>query len=92
MLATGETLLVGGIGQFGVPLATMEIVDPKTRRYRTSGVATLLVPRSSPTVLRLASGEIMVAGGFDRSNLPGPARSSGSPPTRAARRSVRSTS
>jgi hypothetical protein len=69
-LASGETLLVGGIGQFGTPLSTMEIVDPKTKRYRTSGVATLAVPRSDPTVLRLASGEIMVAGGFDRSNIP----------------------
>ncbi|MDB4939156.1 MAG: Rhs family protein [Labilithrix sp.] len=72
VLATGETLLVGGIGQFGVPLATMQIIDPTTRRYRTSGVATLSVPRSNPTVLRLASGEIMVAGGFDRSNAPVP--------------------
>jgi hypothetical protein len=72
VLASGETLLVGGIGQFGVPLGTMQIIDPKTRRYRTSGVATLLVPRSNPTVLRLASGEIMVAGGFDRSNAPVP--------------------
>jgi hypothetical protein len=72
VLASGETLLVGGIGQFGTPLATMEIIDPKTRRFRTGGVATLAVPRSDPTVLRLASGEIMVAGGFDRSNLPVP--------------------
>src|SRR4029079_15075251 len=29
VLATGETLLVGGIGQFGAPIGTMEIVDPK---------------------------------------------------------------
>jgi hypothetical protein len=72
VLASGETLLVGGIGQFGTPLATMEIIDPKTRRFRTGGVATLAVPRSEPTVLRLASGEILVAGGFDRSNLPVP--------------------
>ena len=72
VLASGETLLVGGIGQLGTPLGTMEIIDPKTRRYRTSGVATLAVPRSAPTVLRLASGEILVAGGFDRSNLPVP--------------------
>jgi hypothetical protein len=72
VLASGETLLVGGIGQFGVPIGTMQIIDPKTRRYRTSGVATLLVPRSNPTVLRLSSGEIMVAGGFDRSNVPVP--------------------
>jgi hypothetical protein len=72
VLASGETLLVGGIGQFGVPVATMAIIDPKTRRYRTGGVRTLAVPRSSPTVLRLASGEIMVAGGFDRASLPVP--------------------
>jgi hypothetical protein len=72
VLASGETLLVGGIGQFGTPLSTMEIIDPQTRRYRTSGIATLAVPRSEPTVLRLASGEILVAGGFDRSNLPVP--------------------
>ncbi|MDB4946445.1 MAG: Rhs family protein [Labilithrix sp.] len=66
VLASGETLLVGGIGPLGAPLATMEIVSPATRRYRTSGVALLAVPRRDPTVLRLASGEILVAGGFDR--------------------------
>ena len=60
VLATGETLLVGGTGQFGAPLATMETLDPKTHRYRTSGIATLAVPRTSPTVLRLASGEEIV--------------------------------
>ena len=68
VLATGETLLVGGVGQFGQPLATLEIVDPVTRRSRTNDSALLKVPRSNPTVLRLASGEIMVAGGFNRSN------------------------
>ena len=72
VLASGETLLVGGIGQFGTPLSTMEIIDPATRRYRTSGIATLAVPRSEPTVLRLASGEIMVAGGFANTNIPVP--------------------
>jgi hypothetical protein len=72
VLSSGETLLVGGTGQFGYPLATMEIVSPKTRRYRTNGVALLAVPRTSPTVLRLASGEILVAGGFNRSNEPVP--------------------
>lgn len=72
VLSTGETLLVGGTGQFGAPLGTMEIVDPKTRQFRTNGVALLAVPRNSPTVLRLASGEILVAGGFNRSNQPVP--------------------
>lgn len=64
VLATGETLLVGGRGAAG-PLRTMEIVDPATRRSRTSGVALLAVARESPTVLRLSSGEILVAGGVD---------------------------
>ncbi len=64
VLATGETLLVGGRGPGG-PLRTMEIVDPVTRRARTAGVALLNVARENPTVLRLASGEILVAGGID---------------------------
>jgi hypothetical protein len=72
VLATGETLLVGGIGQSGLPLETMELIDPKTRRFRTSNVAQLDFARSDPTVLRLASGEIFVGGGFDRSNEPVP--------------------
>ncbi len=67
VLVTGETLLVGGTGQAGTPLRTMEILDPKTRRNRTTGVALLAVPRANPTVLRLASGEILVAGGVDAS-------------------------
>lgn len=65
VLATGETLLVGGTGQGGSPLRTMEIVDPKTRRNRTNGVALLAVARTNPSVLRLASGEILVAGGVN---------------------------
>ena len=73
VLATGETLLVGGEGRLvGAPVTSMEIIDPKTRRNRTDGVAFLAVARTNPTVLRLASGEILVAGGFDRSNQPVP--------------------
>ena len=68
VLSSGETLLVGGIG--AGTLATMEIVDPKTGRSRTNGVVNLAQARSNPTVLRLASGEIFVAGGVDRSNAP----------------------
>jgi hypothetical protein len=64
VLATGETLLVGGRGPGGL-LTTMEVVDPVTRRSRSSGVATLQVRRENPTVLRLANGEILVAGGLD---------------------------
>jgi len=68
VLTTGETLLVGGIGEGATPLRSMEIVDPVTRRFRTNGVALLTVARSNPTVLRLASGEILVAGGLDAKN------------------------
>jgi hypothetical protein len=64
VLATGETLLVGGRGPAG-PLRSMEIVDPVTRRARTAGVGLLKVARERPTVLRLANGEILIAGGFD---------------------------
>lgn len=66
VLSTGETLLVGGRGAAGL-LRTMEIVDPSTRRARTAGVALLAIARESPTVLRLANGEILVAGGVDGS-------------------------
>lgn len=71
VLATGETLLVGGVGPGGA-LRTMEIVDPRTRRSRTNGVALLAVSRVRPTVLRLASGEIFVAGGLDAFGRPVP--------------------
>lgn len=68
VLSTGETLLVGGRGANG-PLRTMEIVDPTTRRARTGGIALLAVAREHPTVLRLANGEILVAGGTDAQGL-----------------------
>ncbi|HLK38050.1 MAG TPA: hypothetical protein VKU41_14915 [Polyangiaceae bacterium] len=67
VLASGQTLLVGGLGGSGRVLASMEIVDSSTRTVRAEGVASLAVPRQFPTVLRLASGEILVAGGVDAS-------------------------
>jgi hypothetical protein len=70
-LATGETLLVGGIGADGKTLlASMQTVDPLTRTVRTEGIARLAVARRAPSVLRLASGEVLVAGGFDQSDAP----------------------
>ncbi len=66
VLATGETLLVGGVGEdLTTPLGSMEIVDPVTRTVRTEQVAQLAIPRRAPSVVRLASGEVLVAGGFD---------------------------
>ena len=71
VLATGETVLVGGVGADGTTvLASMEIVDPVTRTVRSTNVAQLSVARSAPTVLLLASGEILVVGGVDGSGNP----------------------
>jgi hypothetical protein len=66
VLATGETLIVGGVGADGTTLLrTMEVIDPATRIVRSEGVALLAVGRRDPTVLLLASGEVLVAGGLD---------------------------
>lgn len=66
VLVTGETLLVGGVGADGkTALDSMEIVDPATRTVRAEGVARLTVARHAPAVLRLVSGEVLVAGGLD---------------------------
>jgi len=70
VLASGDTLLVGGVGAAGTVLASMEVVDPTTDTVRAEDVASLTWARSEPTVLRLASGEILVAGGVDASGAP----------------------
>lgn len=70
VLASGDTLLVGGVGASGTVLGSMEIVDPATDTVRAENVASLTFARSAPTALRLASGEILVAGGVDDSGAP----------------------
>lgn len=70
-LLNGRTLLVGGEGARGA-LSTMEVVDPVARTRRTQGVAKLQYARKAPVVLRLASGEILVAGGIDNQGKPVP--------------------
>jgi hypothetical protein len=65
VLANGETLLVGGTSDGATATASMEVVDPTTRTVRAENVPNLTVARRNPTVLRLASGEILVAGGID---------------------------
>ena len=90
LLATGETLLVGGVGADGKSvLASMIIVDPSSRTVRTERVAQLAVPRSEASALRLASGEILVAGGFDAAGRAVPTlewfAGDASQPTRRAR-------
>jgi hypothetical protein len=69
-LIDGRTLLVGGIDSSGAVLSSMEIVDPASHRAQTTKLASLAVARSSPTVLVLASGEVLVAGGVDETGTP----------------------
>jgi hypothetical protein len=69
-MSTGETLLVGGIGADGGTLRSLEIVQPGSSHGLTTGLAQLEQARSKPTVLRLASGEIMVAGGLQENGQP----------------------
>lgn len=72
VLVSGVTLLVGGKGgpDGTTVLGTLETVDPVTRVVREEGLPTLDTPRYGATVLRLVSGEILVAGGFDASDAP----------------------
>jgi hypothetical protein len=69
-LANGQTLLVGGVDGSGNVLASMELVDASSHRAQTTNLASLAVARADPTVLVLASGEILVAGGVDASGAP----------------------
>jgi hypothetical protein len=70
VLASGETLLVGGVDGTGAVLGSMEAIDATTQRARTAGLGQLAVPRADPVVMRLASGEILVAGGVDAAGAP----------------------
>jgi hypothetical protein len=70
VLASGETLLVGGVGRDGAVLASVEAIDPITRNPRFFQLATLMRARRDPVVFRLANGEIVVAGGTDDRGAP----------------------
>jgi hypothetical protein len=71
VLTTGETLLVGGVGADRTTvLASMEIVSPVTRTVRVQNVASLEYPRVGATVMRLATGNVLVAGGVDATGAP----------------------
>ncbi len=65
VLRDGSTLLVGGLDDHDGFLPFMERIDPHTGTS-TTNVARLKHPRANPTVLRLADGEILVAGGTDQ--------------------------
>lgn len=67
VLADGRTALIGGSGDAGGSklLETIDVVDPATSTAQEEGFATLVTRRLDPLVVRLASGEILVAGGKD---------------------------
>jgi hypothetical protein len=70
VLASGETLLIGGRGAFGTALRALETVSPVTRTSSLSNLATLEVGRIEPTALRLSDDRILVAGGYDAEGRP----------------------
>jgi len=72
VLVSGQTLLVGGLASHdpSMVLASMELVDPVLGKSIAEGVGQLQQARRNPTVLRLASGEILVAGGIDADGNP----------------------
>jgi hypothetical protein len=72
VLASGKTLLVGGVGSSDPAdvLESMDVVDAVGRTAHEEGVGTLTYKRRNPTVLALASGEVLVGGGFDGTNAP----------------------
>jgi hypothetical protein len=70
VLASGETLLVGGSNAETAALTQLEIVSPETRTYSVSEFGGLKRGRTSPRALRLTDDRILVAGGFDENGLP----------------------
>jgi hypothetical protein len=68
VLASGETLLVGGSGS-GV-LGSLEAVSPLDRAARIEGLASLREAREQPRVLRLDDGRLFVGGGRGASGEP----------------------
>jgi hypothetical protein len=72
VLPNGNTLLVGGLGGSDgkTVLGSMELVEPGSTSGTQGNVARLVTPRSDPIVVRLASGQILVAGGKDATGAP----------------------
>ncbi len=67
LLVNGSILLVGGETNATTLYQSLEVVDPIAKRATQAGLAELVTARANPTVLTLASGEVLVAGGVDDS-------------------------
>jgi hypothetical protein len=60
-LDDGHVLVVGGIADFGVIVATAELYDPATDTFSLTGAPA--DARSRPTVVGLADGRVLIVGG-----------------------------
>jgi len=60
-LEDGRVLVVGGIADFGVIVATAELYDPATGTFALTGAPA--DARSRPTVVGLADGRVLIVGG-----------------------------
>jgi hypothetical protein len=69
VLRSGETLLVGGRNETGLP-QLLEVVSPESRRSASLGLAPLVTGREHPQVVRLSDDRIFVGGGVDVSGAP----------------------
>jgi hypothetical protein len=71
LLSNGEVLIAGGSAgrrfeggrRIGEVVATAELFDPVTRRFRSAG--SMSAPRAHHAAVRLADGRVLLAGGYD---------------------------
>jgi len=74
-LASGETLLVGGVDATGGLLSSLEAIAPEAPHHRNENdastrEATLAAPRVDPIALRLSDDRIFIASGNNGENPP----------------------
>jgi hypothetical protein len=63
VLADGRVLIEGGALHSGAALNSVELYDPATGKF--VAVGTLKYARGGNTATRLASGRVLIAGGYD---------------------------
>jgi hypothetical protein len=70
VLASGETLLVGGSDTETSALVGLESISPETGTYRVAGLKRLKDGRTNPRVVRLTDDRVLVAGGTASDGTP----------------------
>jgi hypothetical protein len=66
LLANGKVLIAGGVNAFGVSgsvLASAELYDPASGKFTPTGSMT--TPSLEPAAVLLASGKVLICGGYD---------------------------